>query len=95
MSQAKALFLANTDVSNQWRGVSKSTAFDNAAVFALSVMAENSPSRELVQGANQIIQILRTIADVETDPTPISSGLEHDLTIPDRSKPKSQEPPKA
>lgn len=91
MSNAKELFLRNRELSNQWRAIANSDAFDEATVFALCAMAESNAGSELTKGANQVIAILRSIANVEPEPEPIKSGLDHDLSVPDRSKPKPEE----
>lgn len=92
MATSKDLFLRNDDDVKAALLITKSPAFDKLIAFARAEFSEQSPTREQSEGAKNFINILMSLPDEDAAPIEwVESGLKHDLSIPDRTEPKTEQ----
>jgi len=63
ITSPKNRFLAEKDLSKQWLNISDSKAFERATELSLLQLMEESTSIEGLKGAQQLVVILKTIAE--------------------------------
>lgn len=89
MSTPKDLYLRNDDEVKAALAIVKSDVFERLLVFATSEFASRCPTTEKLQGANQFIQIMRTLPEDDSKggsfPQP---GLEHNIEVSLDRKPQ-------
>lgn len=89
---AKELFHRNRDDVKTAFAIIQSEAFERLIVMSKAAMSESSPTEEHMRGANKFVEYLMAMPDYEaTDPEPITSGINHDFEIPERTLAKKKD----
>lgn len=90
MASSKELFLRDKEDVKEALKITTSTTFDKMLAFARAEFSQLNPSSEQCAGVSNFIIILKNLPDDEApDLTPIESGLHHDLSVPTRDQPKT------
>lgn len=93
MADSKSLFLRNKDDVKAALAITTTDIFYKMIAYARAEFSQSNPSSEESNGANKFISILMSLPEEEpVIPENLTSGLEHDLSIPDRSEPKTEQP---
>lgn len=89
---SKDLFLRGKDEVTDALKITKSITFERMIAFARAEFMEHNPTFEQSTGAANFIRILCDLPEDVQEPTEwISSGLQHDLSIPSRTEVKPPE----
>jgi len=93
MADSKDLFLQSTE--GEIKGalaLVNSPVFKKMLIYSRSEYMQRSlPTPDQVKAINEFVTILIGLPDEEMEMPEISSGLQHDLKLPER--PQSQKPP--
>ncbi len=85
MASSKELFQKDKNEFSQAVTLIQSTTFARLVTFARAELMQKNPSHEQCDGANALIRTIYDLIETQGEAEEnITSGLEHDLTIPDR-----------
>ncbi len=87
---SKDLFLKQSKLASEWRGIAGSQSFEQVLTYARAQIAQQGPTREELRGVELLAQTLLNIAEPDdlsfVFPSP---GLNHQPdTMPEPEKPK-------
>ena len=91
MADSKVLFLRNKDDVKAALAITTSDIFYKMIAYARAEFTQTNPSAEQSEGANKFIGILMSLPEEEpVIPENLTSGITHDLSVPERTEPKTE-----
>lgn len=90
MDSPKQFYQRNRTEVEKALAVLKSDTLENAVHFAKAEFFSRNPSSEEIRGANSVLYILATLADLEEMVESPDPGLNHNIVIPVKSFPSEK-----